>query len=268
LRQLCTAALSNYCAGFEIVTERPILFSGPMVQAILAGRKTQTRRALKPQPPEDTGSLIVGEHHPTKVDRHGEQYPGAPVHGAYTTDGEWAVKCRYGAPGDRLWVRETFAEKLAHTGKPLGWAYRADGERADYELGGGRWTPSIHMPRVACRLELEVTAVRVERLQDISEDDAKAEGCAAKLHGTWWQGYKDVGGTIGLLHQQAEGETPPDWMIEPHKDIPRPWLDRPAKDAYKLLWDSINGAGAWAANPWVWVVEFKSAATSTRTASK
>ena len=89
--------------------ERPILFSGPMVRALIEGRKTQTRRIVKPQPHEDCSAIEVGRYHPTVIDRHGDEQPGAEIFGAYSLDGDWGAKCPYGAPGDRLWVKETFA---------------------------------------------------------------------------------------------------------------------------------------------------------------
>lgn len=158
--------------------ERPIMFSAPMVRAILAGRKTQTRRVVRFLPPRP---------------------------------------CPYGVPGDRLWVRETWcADGLDDGSAPL-YHFRADGDH-DPEA---TWRPSIFMPRTACRIVLDVTGVRIERVQDISEADAKAEG--------------------------------PELLPDPMQDTPRRW-----RDSYRTLWDSINGKRApWDSNPWVWVVEFK-----------
>lgn len=206
------------------VKERPILFSGPMVRALLAGTKTQTRRAIRPQPHEDYGALECGLYHPTVIDRHGDEQPGAEIFGAWTRDGEQGWRCPYGQPGERLWVRESWMDlrgtgveaRDPHTRRLTRYAFAADtppgsyGDqcRKDYGL---KWRPSIHMPRSVCRIELEVTAVRVERLWAISEADSQAEG---------WDGT-----VLG----------------------------------YAKLWESINGAGSWDANPWVWVVEFKRA---------
>ena len=192
--------------------ERPILFSGPMVRALLAGTKTQTRRIAKPVRHPDLGNMyapgaLVLEHEPQHViDRC----------------------CPYGRPGDRLWVRETHMNwwKL-DPANPEGprlfshvAAYAADG----YELEPGeRWIPSIHMLRAASRILLEITGVRVERLQDINEMDAAAEGVA-----TW-----------------APGALSPDS------------LNADPSDQFRWLWSSINGPDSWSANPWVWVVEFK-----------
>jgi hypothetical protein len=129
---------------------------------------------------------------------------------------------KYGAPGDRLWVRETHARagcatKCEHLG--CHWKYKADEQAALGAYGAIKWTPSIHMPRWASRIDLEVTGVRVEQLQDISAD-AEAEG---------WPG--------------------PDAQNSIRNAYPIAW--------YSCLWEEINGVGSWAANPWVWVVEFK-----------
>lgn len=170
----------------------PILFSAPMVRAILDGSKTQTRRAIKPQPRVLAGELLCWRDDAM-------------------TNEELVVRCPYGAPGDRLWVRETWAPLTT------GYAYRADtiwnAPPAD------RWRPSIHMPRLASRITLQITGVRVQRLQEISESDAISEGIGES-------GYQDVFGGNAVAH-------------------------------YHRLWNVINGIGSWEENPWVWVVEFK-----------
>jgi hypothetical protein len=221
------------------MTERPILFSGPMVRAILEGRKTQTRRVVKPQPPVECGRITVEPFHPVVIDRHGDERPGAEIFGAYDDNGEWGAKCPYGAPGDLLWVRETWAvdapldqvraeREDAMRVEPIfghGPYYRADGI---HENTGLTWRPSIHMPRWACRMVLELTAVRVERLQEISQQDVFREG----LHNAQ---QKEIERRVGKLLMSQE--------------------------CYQDLWDSLNaerGFG-WAVNPWVWVVEFRRA---------
>ena len=224
--------------------ERPILFSSPMVRALLAGTKMQTRRVAK-------------------IDDVAYGKPVQWVSVASCTTGIMEVRCPYGEPGDRLWVRETWSpdppidSSWAST-EWNGCGRRIDGvpERfqhprfcnysADWLHGPIVWRPSIHMPRWASRLTLEITGVRVERLQEISEADAVAEGCKADpFPGPWWQGYRD------------KGETPPSWMIEPKRIPHKPHLDRSAVDAYRALWMQINGRGSWDANPWVWVLEFR-----------
>ncbi|WP_026346315.1 hypothetical protein [Variovorax atrisoli] len=235
--------------------ERPILFSAPMVRALLDGTKTQTRRIMKVQPPEGTTSVEV-YHHPDDRDgrpRFWSLGPDPEAHGA--TDylqPNWAYPCPYGQPGDRLWVRESWAEVPRHdpsTDEFLPW--REDGRilvyAADPQWEGARqflcadgvmrwvkpqrWTPSIHMPRWASRICLEVTGVRVERLQDISEADARAEGARE---------CDPVSGHEVLLAGPSQRGS---FVLH-----------------YRDIWEQINGAGSWNANPWVWVIEFRRAA--------
>lgn len=201
------------------MTERPILFSAPMVRAILAGTKGQTRRVVKPQPDQRCTRAFLGLDGVWRF-----SYPTArcPV-----SESTWDVRCPYGAPGERLWVRETWAknaDQLSETRMNTSLMYRADGERRAVDNGTEKpWRPSIHMSRWASRITLEVTDVRVERLQDISEADAKAEGVAPadEPNELRWQHYV------------------------------------PYAIAYRKLWDSINGPGSWEANPFVWCVSFK-----------
>lgn len=239
------------------VRERPILFSGPMVKAILAGTKTQTRRLVKPQPErvlehvEDMGAIYVPSGEPVVCTiPNGWQWKSL-----YTSDGlgtfadsmRW--HCPYGKAGDRLWVREAWATSAnaiaaEACGSPMGssfegpeFVYCADApHRSDeweaWRLRFARWRPSIHMPRLASRLTLEVTDVRVQRLQDITEEDARAEGVDghAPIPGL-------VNGEPGTIHCFG-----PD----------------AARKAFALLWDGINGKRApWASNPWVWAVSFR-----------
>lgn len=197
--------------------ERPILFSAPMVRALRAGTKTQTRRVVK--------------------DRHIDAAPPACFF-------QWLrERCPYGQTGDRLWVRETWQ----HSNFPLGpydesctVFYRADymddphgpdGEKSP-EGRYRNWEPSIHMFRSASRTLLEVTAVRVERLQDISAADAVAEGIA------------------------RDGDGYERFHVDPDAPVGQSFTRNPVL-AYRGLWESINGVGAWDKNPWVWVIEFK-----------
>ncbi len=221
--------------------ERPILFSAPMVRAILEGRKAVTRREVKKQAALD---CLAAGFEPAFLAMPGN-----------------ADLCPYGQPGERLWVRETWgviSHDFDEHGHMVDWKpdrpasairemrfgqgyysghviYRADGDAAwagDDDGGGDdrfAWKPSIHMPRIASRILLEITDVRVERLHDISHDQAKAEGVRlytdhAEL-GDWWH---------------VEG-------IETYSADPR--------RSFELLWSSVGGD--WTANPWVWVVEFK-----------
>jgi len=194
--------------------EHPIIFNGPMVRAILAGRKTQTRRVMKPQPDPD-GKVDVGEIGSTR----GFAYVRGSRGGRCTK-----IPCPYGQPGDRLWVRETWAltDQAGYHEADAWPVYRADDP--DWEtMEGWRWRPSIHMPRWASRITLEITDVHVERLQDISAGDAAAEGVDGVV-------------SVAITHDPV-----------------------PSRNAFRVLWDSINakrGYG-WDANPWVWVIEFR-----------
>jgi hypothetical protein len=191
------------------MTEKPIIFSGPMVRAILEDRKTQTRRIVKKAPWLSDQIMNV---------------PGTP----YWTDGSgWdsCVKCPYGEPGGRLWVREAWQEvDWPPTGPRV--VYRADGDASPY-----RWRPSIHMPRWASRITLEVESVRVERLQAIRAEDA------------WWEGIGYQGGIGRSVFIFKDGRTEID--------------EAGCVDAFRYLWQSIHAPGSWAANPFVWVVGFK-----------
>ncbi|MBH2762319.1 morphogenetic protein [Serratia marcescens] len=211
--------------------ERPVIFNGEMVRAILDGRKTKTRRPINPQP--------------TLSERTGFNWKGA-AYGIGSTYRDTVRNfancfktCPFGRVGDRLWVREayqgplfnfdqmeTYLEDTSKFERPEFCEYRADGGRtpeyydADDNLRYG-WKPSIHMPRWASRITLEITTVRVERLNDISEEDARAEGCC----------YGRGGGV-------------PDFAVTP-------------ADHFPTLWASIYGEESWRANPWVWVIEFR-----------
>ena len=192
--------------------EKPILFSSPMVRAILDGRKTQTRRMVKRL---QIGCLSV-------------DCPADRI--------SFVDRCPYGQPGDRLWVKETHRfdgldPKIALRSQCLDEiSYRADmqGDRACDDCA---WRPSIFMPRWGSRITLEITGVRVERLNEISILDSHAEG----VGGTYGETGISLGFT-GLNHE---------------------WDNKTAVEQYQWLWESINGPGSWDLNPWVWVVEFK-----------
>lgn len=192
--------------------ERPILFSGPMVRAILEGRKTQTRRIAK-----DRDGITV---HPN---------------GQVLARGGWLPElcCPYGKPGDRLWVKETFQMHATLAGIRV--TYREGNADAwieppeTWEMipDDNHWRPSLFMPRWASRITLEIEAVRVERIIEITAEDCIAEGI-------YQQGGQWIidGSVTGLGWMQPEG-------------------------AYRELWESINGLGSWDANPWVWVIQFR-----------
>jgi hypothetical protein len=154
-----------------IIKERPILFSAPMVQAIREGRKTQTRRVINPQPDWHDRLAVF---HPSDTDSGKtelvdvmQDYDSGMWEAGYP---RWAGTNPYGEPGDCLWVRETWAV-YGEFKNGTGYCYRADGDKS-----GVTWKPSIHMPRKVSRITLEVTAIRVERVQDISVEDAVYEG--------------------------------------------------------------------------------------------
>lgn len=196
-----------------------------MVRALLDGCKTMTRRLVKPQPPHWEWNLH-------KNDRLNIKWPG----------GGWA-RCPYGQPGDLLWVRETF--KAFNKDRVHFKADYAGTTRKENTKHGLSWKPSIHMPRWASRLTLKITDVRVERVQDITDEDAKSEG--AKFYG-----HID----IDKFHKEGFRD-PPRWsLVTPNTTAQ--CLSTP-KWAFANLWNSINekrGLG-WDANPWVWVVEFE-----------
>lgn len=242
-----------------------MIFNGEMVRAILDGRKTQTRRVMKVQPsdgfhPTHNGyDLDLNAHWctPGVVDKNGYLQPAKKdVFGV--ADENEGYACPFGVVGDRIWVRETWgvvSHELDEDGRIQPWSpdrpataihempfgngyysghaiYAADGDFAwgdddGYEDGRSCWKPSIHMPRAACRILLEVTGVRVERLNSISQEDAQAEGM--ELTG-WRPTYSDP---------DSGGEV---------------WTPY---DNFAQLWESIYGEENWQANPWVWVIEFK-----------
>lgn len=219
--------------------ERPILFSAPMVRAILEGRKTMTRRVVKLRHGADVVVTNGQVWKPARVD-----YAGY-------------VDCPYGQVGDRLWVRETWnwfdpdeipevrrGRRAPFTGqqgaRKIPWvaAYAADGHLEHEHLGLALWRPSVHMPRWASRITLEITAVRVELLQHISDNDIEAEGTV--------QWVKD-GGVVRSPHPGFDG-----WWPDEDGNL----YVKPNRVAFCSMWESVNGRLAWDENPWVWVIEF------------
>ena len=197
------------------VKERPILMSAPLVRAILrpVDPKSETRRVSTFQ----DEPIAVERFHPTKIDKDGNEYPGDEIFGVYG-DG-WHLKCPYGAPGERIWVRESFyndnpggedLESIYYRADSMdeNWCCQLIPECSCVEVGKPKLTPSIFMPRWASRLTLEVTDIGFERLQEITDADAIAEGLESL-------------------------------------------------DEFKSIWQKINGKDSWDENPWVWVVKFK-----------
>lgn len=223
------------------MTERPILFSAPMIRAILAGVKTQTRRVVK-LPHENP----LGKWEPTTFGgpnggrtRKGETIPERAALW-HTRTGE-SISPRF-LVGDRLWVRETWRAELSwQTSKPsdipaeAAIFYEADGQQRNNGMGckfRGKLRPSMFMPRWASRITLEITGVRVERLQDISEADARAEGAP-------------------IAEFEEAFSIPPSMMTQGG------FPNRAHRYGFQKVWGAINGADSWHANPWVWRISFK-----------
>ena len=199
-----------------------------MVRAILSGQKTQTRRVLKYQQIRCTELpfLLFPQSRNESVEQTGFIWPNAKE--------QVLALCPYGQPGDRLWVREAWATHVCFDNiPPRDLTTRSIHYQADGKVETGKYRQAFFMPRWASRILLEVTGVRVERLQDISEEDAKAEGADCLI-------------TANCTAEQRE------LLAMPLMDDATPY-----RNGYALLWESINGDGSWEANPWVWVIEFK-----------
>jgi hypothetical protein len=222
--------------GHKGVKERPILFSSPMVTAILDGSKTQTRRIIKPQPPE----MPKADCHPQHQAMHPAPYLDVYCSGKHTEKNprgmgqEWLwwqvddracdprFKCPFGVQGDLLWVREKWApvaDALSECTGPDDIYFAATAGEAEYALT--TWRPSIHMPRWASRILLEITDIRIERLQDISKADVIAEGIT-----------------------ERDGQ--------PIEDVAAGW-----HEPYAQLWESIHGVDSWESNPFIWAISFR-----------
>ncbi|WBW63277.1 ASCH domain-containing protein [Klebsiella electrica] len=245
--------------------ERGMIFNGEMVRAILDGRKTQTRRPIKWR---QTRATEIAER------EDGSKWP-------WSEDTEnvcdYWHPCPFGNVGDRLWVRETFACLGNEDGCAIDWndnlvkgggpesarIYRASCEQKPGNYGlwsipddafwkphtdemqfEGAWVPSIHMPRWASRITLEITDVRVERLNSISEEDAQREGVHTEV---WDQ-------TVVARNYAASDEFFQFWSDDMPNFVEMNELYR---SSFRSLWESIYGAENWQANPWVWVIEFK-----------
>lgn len=235
------------------VKSRPILFSAPMVKAILEGRKTQTRRVIKPQP---ASHMILDVVLPNG---EGPNDPCAAVR--FTSHGNGDVSswgCPHGRPGDLLWVRETWQKSGMGWGNdlPVGKIHYRATDAGEWKSYWGGWKPSIHMPRWASRITLRIESVRVERLQAITEADAIAEGCTAHTS-RWWQGFiRHEDGTRSMCEGGADPDGPPPPYYE-HPELQT--MTTTARDYFQSLWTEINGGRAgceWHSNPWVWVLVF------------
>lgn len=221
--------------------EHPIIFSGPMVRAILEGHKSQTRRVVRPQP--HWGICLFDVLFTPGLWKPAWSSKAASIPQDEMIEANGCIKCPYGIPGDRLWVRETWVDKAwsltdcvkvgCPDAKDSGVEFYGDTTKAIYKASytwnqdAGPWKSPIYMPRWASRITLEITDIRVQRLQEISEEDARAEGV--------WCKYEDQG---------CEAEC--------HK------CSATSVEAFHSLWDSINAKRApWKSNPWVWAISFK-----------
>lgn len=224
--------------------ERPILFNADMVRAVLDGRKTQTRRIIQ----SAAKNMQASGHKVIEYREPGDKWYGEHVFSMCNQSGTWCdytkeqflAKCPFGAVGDRVWLRETFrvhsratdvATLVYKASEQQSWTqqtHRVPIEKCNKPAVVDKWTPSIHMPRWASRITLEITGVRVERMFDISEADARAEG-VEQLRGGFWRHYQP-----GWTQHQLS-----------------------ARGSFVTLWKSIYGEEGWQANPWVWVVDFK-----------
>jgi hypothetical protein len=223
--------------------EHPLLMKGPLVRATLEGRKTQTRRPVKPQPSDDIvdveyddiADLWLGN---TKEDND------------LGFCSSWTARCPLGRTGDRLWVRETWAWPGEEE-----FIYRADQWaedmvakwKTDPNYPQVKWSPSIHMPRRACRLVLPLVSVRVERVQDITEEDAIAEGVPHNSDRPIDKSWCAACCGHGIVERFALGMVSVDDCSECNS----------AKKLFRNIWISIYGQESWDANPWAWVAEWK-----------
>lgn len=219
--------------------ERPILFSTPMVNAILADLKDITRRTTNldmiNKSPDDWKVYHIGEHYKPEKGKAEDIFWVMFKH--LKTGEMLPVKCPYGKAGDILWVRETWGKYVVPDcvgGVIIRYLYKVD-----YPDGrpGMIWKPSIHMPKEACRLKLKILSIRVERLHDITEEDAIKEGIE--------EHWVDLTTPTMIRRNYLKG---PDPTFE---------MDVSAKKSFETLWASINGQESWDSNPWVWRIEFK-----------
>jgi hypothetical protein len=252
------------------MNEKPILFSAEMVRAILDGRKNQTRRVMKSQPPNRTenGTPYIGYQPTTLPISEGYDLT------AYLDNPQYIGKCPYGQPGDRLWVKEThfkygkwIKDGFTTKGKQR-WRFRAltaecryldnpppDVKPSNYRNEAWYRRPSIFMRRADSRITLGITSIRIERVQDISEEDARAEGCEVEPNRPLWTVLKKDGGTY-----QCFAKPQPDTEIQ---SVALSVLEgRSASEEFRYLWESINakrkgGIYTWKRNPWIWAISFR-----------
>ncbi|HHT0503885.1 TPA: hypothetical protein ACTW6W_004914 [Raoultella ornithinolytica] len=243
--------------------ERGMIFNGEMVRALLDGRKTQTRRIMKVQPSEDFTPMNMALetdykarwYTPGIVDKDGYLQPASKEVFGVSNENE-GYSCPFGAVGDRIWVREAFrvhsratdvATLVYKASERNSWTeqtHRVPVAVCNKPATPEKWTPSLHMPRWASRILLEITDVRVERLNAISEEDAQREGVHTEV---WDQ-------TVVARNYPARDEFFQFWS----EDMPHyVEMNQLYQSSFRSLWASIYGSDSWNANPWVWVIEFK-----------
>ena len=241
--------------------DKPIRFSAPMIRALLDGRKTKTRRVLKPQPTPCGGKL------PGAIFSNDMCWPtgygsGIVSNKPFPPAGYLDVHPIKFAIGDRLWVKEAWRARLYNQAVPPRdidpWATRlhfdADGQPPECDDGTNwdRLRASIHMPRWMSRLTLTVTDVRVQRLQEISEADAVAEG-VEPIRYEWWQGFvRNPDGSRSMMEAFGPSDAPPADFEHPERQV----IEKSATEGFRSLWNSLHGPDAWDANPWVCALTF------------
>jgi len=233
----------------------PILFSTPMVKAILEGRKTQTRRVVK----FHGNRILKGELWEDEIRKPSIEPIIHDGNSCFSLFDNMHI-CPYGHPGDILWVRESFAYTQFAFDKSLivgrneygvvgSEIYKADVGNDDWD---GSWKPSIHMPKEACRIFLQVESIKVERLQDISEQDAINEGIKYPV------AKSKIDGFVHPVFRVSGNKNAVDFMPENWKALNGDDLKKHLPRAhFAELWCDINGYESWQANPWVWVIQFK-----------
>jgi hypothetical protein len=216
------------------VSDRPIIFSGPMVRAILDGRKTQTRRVIRHRHGIEFFGDAAERGDPSCWGwEFDEPYSGYMVlargHNDRRENGLVSMPCPYGSPGGQLWVRETFCLRDPEHHPELGYWYAA----TDDDVDDPRWSPSIHMPRSASRITLGITSIRVQRLQDISEEDARDEGVTS-----FFERFPHIGREQRIISGELASAAP-------------------FRASFACMWDEIHESRApWISNPWVWAISF------------
>jgi len=229
--------------------ERPILFSTPMVKAIIDGQKTMTRRT------KGLKMLKCENWYITACKKYLSEWFFHKTHSIGRAEKVYVGICPYGEPGDILWVRETFCQSWDNAHKRWNPLYKADGKIVIDEDGIAKWKPSIHMPKDYARIWLQITSIKPERLHDISDEDIKAEGVRIPVNGL---------GTGKVLLALGEKNTAIDFLpkgcLAP--DAPKLTQSQLLHAFWAELWCKINGRESYDKNPWLWAISFKVLSTT------